>query len=47
MVDFDKCLRDPDESAMLANELYSGDRLHPNTKAFKALVDAFPLYIVP
>ncbi|KAJ5811937.1 hypothetical protein N7474_008238 [Penicillium riverlandense] len=45
IVDFDKILRDKDDTSVLAKEFDSGDRLHPNAKAFKALADAFPLHI--
>ncbi|CAL5873593.1 uncharacterized protein PFLUO_LOCUS7874 [Penicillium psychrofluorescens] len=45
VIDFDKTLRDKDDTSILAKEFDSGDRLHPNAKAFKALADAFPLHI--
>ncbi|KAF7712504.1 Uncharacterized protein PECH_003598 [Penicillium ucsense] len=43
VVDFDEVLRDSDHAEMLKPQFDSGDRLHPNTEAFQALADAFPV----
>lgn len=45
VIDFDQVLRDNDDPGVLKREFDSGDRLHPNTEAFKALADAFPVDI--
>lgn len=43
VIDFDQVLRDEEESGVLRREFDSGDRLHPNTQAFQALADFFPV----
>ena len=43
VIDFDEVLRDRDHAEILSPQFDSGDRLHPNTRAFQALADAFPL----
>jgi lysophospholipase L1-like esterase len=45
VIDFDRVLRDDDDSAVLNKKFDSGDRLHPNKQAFQALADAFPVDI--
>lgn len=45
VIDFDQVLRDEDESGVLRRDFDSGDRLHPNTQAFKALADFFPVEV--
>ena len=43
VLDFSQALEDSLEKGALKREFDSGDRLHPNTQAFKAMADAFPL----
>jgi lysophospholipase L1-like esterase len=43
VIDFDQVLKDEEESGVLRREFDSGDRLHPNTQAFKALAESFPV----
>lgn len=43
VIDFDEVLFDPREPSLLAKEYDSGDHLHPNEAAFRALAEAFPL----
>lgn len=45
VIDFDRVIRDNDDPGVLKKEFDSGDRLHPNTEAFKALADSFPVDI--
>jgi lysophospholipase L1-like esterase len=45
VIDFDQVIRDNGDWGVLKREFDSGDRLHPNTEAFKALADAFPVDI--
>jgi hypothetical protein len=45
VLDFDEVLCDQNENGALKREFDSGDRLHPNTLAFKVMADAFPLDI--
>lgn len=46
IVDFDRVLRDEDDSGVLRKEFDSGDRLHPNKQAFQALACAFPVEVL-
>ncbi|KAJ5198715.1 uncharacterized protein N7498_007832 [Penicillium cinerascens] len=43
VIDFNEVLEDNDENGLLKREFDSGDRLHPNTQAFKEMADFFPL----
>ncbi|KAJ6116091.1 hypothetical protein N7523_006508 [Penicillium sp. IBT 18751x] len=43
VLDFSQVLEDSSDNGALKREFDSGDRLHPNTQAFKAMADAFPL----
>ena len=43
VVDFAAVLENPEDPSVLATEFDSGDRLHPNVKAFQALADSIPL----
>ena len=43
VIDFDEVLEDNDENGVLKRHFDSGDRLHPNTQAFQAMADSFPL----
>lgn len=43
VVDFDEVLRDPADPSRLNPEYDSGDGLHPNVNAFRAMAAAFPL----
>jgi lysophospholipase L1-like esterase len=45
VIDFDQVLKDEEESGVLRREFDSGDRLHPNTQAFMALADLFPVEV--
>lgn len=45
VIDFDQVLKDEEESGVLRRDFDSGDRLHPNTQAFKALADLFPVEV--
>jgi lysophospholipase L1-like esterase len=46
VVDFDAVLRDPEDAMSLNPVFNSGDYLHPNVKAYRAMADAFPLGIL-
>ncbi|KAJ5670840.1 uncharacterized protein N7477_006203 [Penicillium maclennaniae] len=43
VLEFSQLLEDKSDDGALKREFDSGDRLHPNTQAFKAIADAFPL----
>jgi len=43
VADFDKAIRDPRNVTVLKKDFDSGDGLHPNTAAYVAMVEAFPL----
>lgn len=43
VVDFDAALRDPDDPIRLAEELDSGDHLHPNDAGYEAMANAVDL----
>lgn len=45
VIDFDQVLKDKEESWVLRREFDSGDRLHPNTQAFKTMADTFAVEI--
>lgn len=41
-IDFDMALRDPQNPSAFRNGFDSGDHLHPNNRAYKAMADAVP-----
>lgn len=43
IADFDKAIRDPRNVTALLKGFDSGDGLHPNTAAYDAMVQSFPL----
>ncbi|OCL14528.1 extracellular GDSL-like lipase/acylhydrolase [Glonium stellatum] len=45
VIDFDRIVRDPDNSSQLNSKYNSGDYLHPNVAGYEAIADAFPLDI--
>ncbi|KAF9526189.1 SGNH hydrolase-type esterase domain-containing protein [Crepidotus variabilis] len=45
VVDFDKFIRDPSNSAQLASQYNSGDYLHPNVAGYQYIANQFPLNI--